>query len=147
MNWRAHYGDHYSRLIHCIADNICDTGSMISIAVFKNGIAFKGGIRFDEDRQNGFEDWEFWLSCIEAGFVGEPCHDTAFEYRLRAESRFKEANRDRASSISFLRKRHKALFRRPTLVEFEHEECPRFAFLQTGDGMIRSFTDPTQVTD
>ena len=145
VNWRAHYGDYYSRLIHCIADNICDTGSMISIAVFKNGIAFKGGIRFDEDRQNGFEDWEFWLSCIEAGFVGEPCHDTAFEYRLRAESRFKEANRDRASSISFLRKRHKALFRRPTLVEFEHEECPRFAFLQTGDGMIRSFTDPTRV--
>ena len=144
VNWRAHYGNHYSRLIHCISDNICDTGSMISIDLFQSGIAFRNGIRFDEDRQNGFEDWEFWLSCIEAGFVGQPCHDTAFEYRLRAESRFKEANRDRASSISFLRKRHKALFRRPRLVEFEHEECPRFAFLRTGDGSIRTFTDPTR---
>ncbi len=144
VKWRAHYGDRYCRLTHCIADNICDTGSMISIEIFNNGITFKSGIRFDEDRQNGFEDWEFWLSCIEAGFVGAPCHDTAFDYRLRAESRFKEANRDRASSISFLRRRHKPLFRRPKLVEFEHEECPRFALFRTGDNTICAFSDPTR---
>ncbi|MGZ9067411.1 MAG: glycosyltransferase family 4 protein, partial [Burkholderiales bacterium] len=95
-------------------------------------------------RQNGFEDWEFWLSCIEAGFVGTPCHDTAFDYRLRAESRFKEANRDRASSISFLTRRHKPLFQRPKLVHFEHEECPRFALFRTGDNTICSFSDPTR---
>ncbi|QND54633.1 glycosyltransferase (plasmid) [Phyllobacterium sp. 628] len=135
--WRAHYGDSYSRLIHCITDNICDTGSMISIDVFKSGV------RFDEDRQNGFEDWEFWLSAVEAGFVGQPCHDTGFEYRLRAESRFKEANRDRSASINFLRKRHKALFRRPTLVGFEHKECPRYALIRTGEGKLGMFTDPT----
>jgi len=138
VNWRAHYGNSYSRLTHCITDNICDTGSMISIEIFKSGV------RFNDDRQNGFEDWEFWLSCIEAGFVGAPCHDTAFEYRLRAESRFKEANRERAASISFLRRRHKALFRRPTLVGFEHEECPRYAFIRSGNSTIRSFTDPTR---
>jgi glycosyltransferase involved in cell wall biosynthesis len=138
VNWRAHYGDSYSRLVHCITDNICDTGSMISVDVFKSGV------RFDDNRQNGFEDWEFWLSAIEAGFVGEPCHDTAFEYRLRAESRFKEANRDRSASVSFLRKRHKALFRRPTLVGFEHKECPRYAVIRTGEGTLGTFTDPTQ---
>lgn len=138
VNWRAHYGDSYSRLIHCITDNICDTGSMISIDVFNSGV------RFDDDRQNGFEDWEFWLSAIEAGFTGQPCHDTGFEYRLRAESRFKEANRDRSSSINFLRKRHKALFRRPTLVGFEHEECPRYALIRTGEGTLSTFTDPTR---
>ena len=137
VNWRAHYGDSYSRLVHCITDNICDTGSMISINVFKSGV------RFDDNRQNGFEDWEFWLSAIEAGFVGEPCHDTGFEYRLRAESRFKEANRDRSASISFLRNRHKALFRRPTLVGFEHKECPRYAVIRTGEGTLDTFTDPT----
>ena len=127
VNWRAHYGNRYSRLVHCITDNICDTGSMISIDVFR------AGVRFDDDRQNGFEDWEFWLSCIEHGFVGVPCHDTAFEYRLRAESRFKEANRERATSVSFLSKRHKALFQRPMLVDFEHEECPRYLFARTED--------------
>lgn len=136
VNWRAHYGNSYSRLIHCISDNICDTGSMISIDVFRSGV------RFAEDRQNGFEDWEFWLSAVEKGFVGEPCHDTAFEYRLRAESRFKEANRDRSASMSFLRRRHKALFRRPTLVGFEHEEAPRYALIRTGEGMLDVFTDP-----
>ncbi len=130
VNWRAHYGDSYSRLIHCITDNICDTGSMISAEVFRSGV------RFDDDRQNGFEDWEFWLSAIEAGFVGTPCHDTGFEYRLRAESRFKEANRDRSGSINFLRKRHKALFRRPTLVGFEHEECPRYGVIRAGEGTV-----------
>ncbi|KAB2746555.1 glycosyltransferase [Brucella anthropi] len=135
VNWRAHYGDSYSRLIHCITDNICDTGSMISAEVFRSGV------RFDDDRQNGFEDWEFWLSAIEAGFVGAPCHDTGFEYRLRAESRFKEANRDRSGSISFLRKRHKALFRRPTLVGFEHEECPRYGVIRAGEGTVSLFTD------
>ncbi len=137
VNWRAHYGDSYSRLIHCITDNICDTGSMISAEVFRSGV------RFDDDRQNGFEDWEFWLSAIEAGFVGTPCHDTGFEYRLRAESRFKEANRDRSGSISFLRKRHKALFRRPTLVGFEHEEAPRYGIIRAGEGTVSLFTDPS----
>ncbi len=80
---------------------------MISIDVFQEGV------RFNDDRQNGFEDWEFWLSGIEHGFVGTPCHDTVFEYRLRAESRFKEANRDRATSVSFLRKRHSAVVSAP----------------------------------
>lgn len=138
VSWRAHYGNRYSRLLHCITDNICDTGSMISLDVFR------AGVRFDADRQNGFEDWEFWLSCIEHGFVGEPCHDTTFEYRLRAESRFKEANRDRAASVSFLRKRHRALFQRPMLVDFEHEECPRYLFTRTEDAAISYFTDPTK---
>ncbi|MEO5324463.1 glycosyltransferase [Mesorhizobium sp. CC13] len=138
VNWRAHYGNRYSRLVHCITDNICDTGSMISIDVFQ------AGVRFNDDRQNGFEDWEFWLSCIEQGFVGSPSHDTTFEYRLRAESRFKEANRDRATSVSFLRKRHKALFQRPMLVDFEHEECPRYLFVRTEDAAISFFTDPTK---
>lgn len=138
VSWRAHYGNRYSRLVHCITDNICDTGSMISIDVFQQGV------RFNDDRQNGFEDWEFWLSCIENGFVGTPCHDTVFEYRLRAESRFKEANRDRATSVSFLRKRHRPLFQRPMLVDFEHEECPRYMFARTEDGAISFFTDPTK---
>ena len=92
VNWRAHYGDRYSRLdpLHHrqhLRHGLDDLDRCLS----------RAGVRFDDDRQNGFEDWEFWLSCIEAGFVGEPCHDTAFEYRLRAESRFKEANRDRVS--------------------------------------------------
>lgn len=138
VSWRAHYGNHYSRLVHCITDNICDTGSMISIDVFREGV------RFNDDRQNGFEDWEFWLSCVEHGFVGTPCHETTFEYRLRAESRFKEANRDRATSVSFLRKRHRALFQRPMLVDFEHEECPRYLFARTEDAAISFFTDPTK---
>lgn len=138
VSWRSHYGNRYSRLVHCITDNICDTGSMISLDVFK------AGVRFDDDRQNGFEDWEFWLSCIEHGFVGTPCHDTTFEYRLRAESRFKEANRDRASSESFLKKRHKALYKRPMLVDFEHEECPRYLFLRTEDASLSCFSDPTK---
>lgn len=138
VSWRAHYGNRYSRLVHCITDNICDTGSMISIDVFKEGV------RFNDDRQNGFEDWEFWLSCIENGFVGTPCHDTSFEYRLRAESRFKEANRDRATSVSFLRKPHMPLFQRPMLVDFEHEECPRYMFARTEDAAISFFTDPTK---
>ena len=138
VSWRAHYGNRYSRLVHCITDNICDTGSMISIDVFQ------AGVRFNDDRQNGFEDWEFWLSCIEHGFVGTPCHDTVFEYRLRAESRFKEANRDRATSVSFLRKRHMPLFQRPMLVDFEHEECPRYLFARTEDAAISLFTDPTK---
>ena len=138
VSWRAHYGNRYSRLVHCITDNICDTGSMISIDVFR------AGVRFNDDRQNGFEDWEFWLSCIEAGFVGTPCHDTVFEYRLRAESRFKEANRDRSTSVSFLKKRHKALFQRPLLVDFEHEDCPRYLFARTEDAAISFFTDPTK---
>ncbi|TYC52319.1 glycosyltransferase [Rhodobacterales bacterium] len=136
VNWRSHYGNRYSRLVHCITDNICDTGSMISMEVFRSGV------RFDDDRQNGFEDWEFWLSCIEHGFVGVPCHDTTFEYRLRAESRFKEANRDRAASESFLKKRHKMLYKRPTLVDFEHEDCPRYLFMKTEDASLSYFTDP-----
>jgi glycosyltransferase involved in cell wall biosynthesis len=137
VEWRAHYGTRYSRLAHCITDNICDTGSLVSQAVFR------AGIRFHEDRSNGFEDWDFWLSCIEAGFVGVPCQEAGFEYRLRAESRYKEASRSRQTSMDFLRKHHRSLFRRDTLVGFEHEESPRYALIVPGQDQLLTFSDPT----
>lgn len=136
VNWTGHYGDRYSRLSHCITDNVCDTGSLVDVRVFH------AGIRFDEDRQNGFEDWDFWLSCIKAGFTGSRCPGAAFEYRVRAESRFKEANRNRAGSLQLLRKRHKALYRRDRMVSFEHEEAPRYAVILADSGELRLLTDP-----
>lgn len=136
--WTGHYGDEYSALRHCITDNICDTGSMVSVRVLRDGI------RFNEDRENGFEDWDFWLTCIEGGYKGSKCSDAAFEYRLRAESRFREVERQRASSVAFLRKRHKKLFRRDHLVDLEHQEAPRYALRPNEGGPLQLFTDAFQ---
>jgi glycosyltransferase involved in cell wall biosynthesis len=135
--WNGAYHAPYSRLLHITFDNICEAGSMVARDVFD------AGIRFDETMRAGFEDWEFWLQCIAAGFVGANHPFFGFDYRQRAESMLRDSHRTKAAIMSYIRDKHKALFAPDTLTRWEHEECPRFAAIATGTYAVSLFTDPT----
>ena len=99
--WTADYDIGYSSLAHAHLANICDMGSMIRREVLD------GGVRFDEDRSNGYEDWDFWLQCIRKGWRGESMPDFGLEYRRRAASRFMVERMSDAAAVSRLKQRHR----------------------------------------
>lgn len=136
IRWSGSYAPPYSRLLHVIHDNICDTGSLVAREVFESGV------RFDTDSKSGYEDWDFWLQCIAHGFRGTHC-SFGFEYRQRAESRFREVNRDRAATLAHLRRRHKVISTPEKLLAWEHEESPRYAVICTEASRCYEVTDPT----
>ena len=41
---------------------------------------------FDEEMRDGCEDWDFWISAVEAGFIGTIIPEVLYEYRRRADS-------------------------------------------------------------
>lgn len=131
----ANYDLPYSPLLHVAYDNICDTGCLVSRAVLE------AGVRFDEDARSGYEDWDFWLQCLERGFRGRHA-PFGFAYRQRPESRFREMNRSRVAQLEHLRRRHPALAAPRTLIRWEHEDTPRFLHRDPDGSGCRLFTDP-----
>lgn len=139
--WNGNYNAAYSRLLHVAYDNICEAGSLVSRRLLD------AGIRFDETMKSGFEDWDFWLQSIAAGFRGRNHPTFGFEYRQRAESMLRDSNRMRSAILSYLRDKHKRLFSVDTLLRWEHEEAPRFAFVCIETNAVSLFTDPLAAHD
>lgn len=135
--WAGNYNAAYSRLLHVSFDNICEAGSLVSRRLLD------AGIRFDETMKSGFEDWEFWLQSIGAGFRGRNHPYFGFDYRQRAESMLRDSNRARSAILSYVREKHKRLFATDTLLRWEHEEVPRFAAVCIETYSVSMFTDPT----
>lgn len=81
--------------------NICEAGSLVRRKVFD------AGIRFDEGMKNGYEDWEFWLSALKAGFQ-KPMHlrDIEYRYRKRPESMLAASHREDIAIRSYILKKH-----------------------------------------
>lgn len=137
ISWAGNYSAPYSRLLHLAYDNICEAGSLVSRRLLD------AGVRFDESMKSGFEDWDFWLQSIGAGFRGLNHPYFGFDYRQRAESMLRDSNRMRSAILSYLQEKHKHLFSVDTLLRWEHEEAPRFAFVDIETSAVSMFTDPT----
>jgi hypothetical protein len=137
VEWNGNYGIPYAPLVHIAHNNICDTGSLVRRAVFE------AGVRFDEDRRAGYEDWDFFLQALGKGFYGQPA-SFGFAYRQRPESRYREMNHSRDAQKAYLGVRHRELARASTLLRFEHERDPRYMLHLTGSGQNLRFTDPAQ---
>jgi hypothetical protein len=136
IEWAGNYAAPYSRLTHVAFDNISEAGSLVARRVFE------AGIRFDETMKQGYEDWEFWLQALSAGFKGR-CHPQfGLEYRQRAESMLRDSGRQRAAILGYMRDKHRALYRVATLLAWEHEETPRFALFREDGGPVELFSDP-----
>lgn len=127
------YSGEYSALLHTQL-NICEAGSLIAREVFD------AGVRYDEAMRQGWEDWEFWLSAVDAGFRGQHLRDFGFCYRRRAQSMLTQTATMEAHLYHNLMARHKRLFSPRNLLTLEHHEAPRFAQVDGAD--IRLFTDP-----
>jgi glycosyltransferase involved in cell wall biosynthesis len=135
--WSGNYTGPYSKLVHCLYDNICEAGSLVARAVFE------AGIRYDEAMKQGCEDWEFWLQCLDHGFTGVNNPHFGFEYRMRGESMVSDTARDISGIKQYMFKKHPGLFSTSALMTFEHQEAPRFLAISPPTDQAGAFTDPT----
>ncbi len=128
----------YNKLLHLIG-NVSEAGSMVRAE------AFKKGVMYDETMRSGFEDWEFWLSMLDAGYVGVPVYQAGFSYRRRPESMLAGSRRLEESLIAYIRQKHQDLYSARSLMTLEHETAPAFALILHDTSTVYCFTDPTIV--
>lgn len=125
----------YSKLIHLVG-NISEAGSMV------RADAFRHGVFYDETMRSGFEDWEFWLSMLDAGYTGVPVHQAGFSYRRRPESMLAGSRRLEDTLIAYMRGKHSELYAPRHLMTLEHEEAPAFAIICVDTDDVHLFSDP-----
>jgi glycosyltransferase involved in cell wall biosynthesis len=109
----------FSRL-QLVAWNYCEAGSLVRRELFERGVAY------DESMKLGFEDWEFFLQGLEAGFVGRHGPALGFLYRKRPESMLANSERDRHELTGYIRRKHMRLGTMRQAKLYEDEEMPRF---------------------
>lgn len=124
----------YNPLEH-LCWNFCEAGSLIRTEMFRTGL------RFDERMKSGYEDWEFWLQGLAAGYRGLHLPASGFRYRQRAESMLKESERMHSEILNYIKIKHKTLFSARNVVEFEGTSY-RFACYYEDSDTVEMFTDP-----
>jgi glycosyltransferase involved in cell wall biosynthesis len=100
--------------------NICEAGSMVSRRVLD------AGVRFDVDR-HGYEDWEFWLQGVKAGFIGKHVPHSGFRYRKRQDSMLAQSAKVHANIMDYIHNKHPELFSTDHVLTLEAHEAPRYA--------------------
>jgi glycosyltransferase involved in cell wall biosynthesis len=133
------YGGDYSRLTH-VASNISEAGSVVRRRVFD------AGVRFDQSMRQGYEDWEFWLSALDKGFVGQHLPYLGFRYRKRPESMLADSHRDDAEIKSYIKRKHRGTYGVSNLLRLEAEDAPRYAIV-LDDGSVMLALDPRRSTE
>ncbi len=125
----------YSPLKHLVG-NISEAGSMVRADMLR------AGVMFDETMTSGFEDWEFWLSALEAGYCGVRAVDTGFLYRGRPESMLADSRRLADGLVEKIRTKHKALFDPKNIMHLEHTEAPTVAVYIPEENQLLLMSDP-----
>lgn len=125
----------YSVLKH-LSGNISEAGSLVRADLFR------AGLFFDESMRSGFEDWDFWLSAIAAGFRGSRVRDAGFLYRRRPESMLSDARRGEDPLLARIKQKHAALFSPRFLMRAVEREAPTFALWLADRQEILFFADP-----
>ena len=134
-------GMHYSPFRHLIG-NMCEAGSMVRADVFRRGIFF------DESFKFGYEDWEFWLQCLEAGLVGTRVENAGFMYRRRADSMLADADRMSDSIVARIKDKHSALFEKKAVwSRFADELRPLIVANEDATATLLSTSDRAQPAD
>jgi glycosyltransferase involved in cell wall biosynthesis len=124
-----------ANLYYMLFENQSDAGSLIRRTVFD------AGIYFDETMRRGYEDWEFFIRALRAGYSGASAGKCGFHYRVRNHSMLIESQRSHDILISDIHERHHDLLEPHRLTAIEHAHCPRFLWVDP-DGKDFAFTDP-----
>ncbi len=122
----------YKVLWHLFANSNSAT-SLISMEVFE------AGCHFDESMKKGSEDWAFWLSAIDKGFVGSFATPPTFAYRRRPESMSSDATYYKEDIALYIRSRFESLFATQSILRRELEEMPPYAYIDVGDASSSCF--------
>ncbi len=125
----------YSKLKH-LAGNISEAGSLVRADVFR------AGVFYDETMRHGFEDWDFWLSALGAGYTGRRVRHAGFLYRRRPESMLADSRRQEEELISRMHRKHADLFRPRAVMEQEQLHAPYYALVIADEDRVILTSDP-----
>ncbi len=65
---------------------------------------------YNADMRDGYEDWDFWIGCVEKGWKGYRIPEPLFFYRKKEHSMLKDATKKRQKLIARIILNHPALF-------------------------------------
>ncbi len=65
---------------------------------------------YNESMREGYEDWDFWIGCVEHGWVGHCLHEPLFLYRKHGKTMLGEANNKRERLIARIVLNHPKLY-------------------------------------
>ncbi|WP_420428905.1 glycosyltransferase [Kordiimonas sp.] len=125
----------YSVLKH-LCGNISEAGSLVRASVFRNDVFY------DDTMRSGFEDWDFWLTALGAGYLGVRVKDAGFLYRRRAESMLADSRREEELLLARMKLKHKALFDPKFIMQTVQREAPFFAILEEDSDKVLLTADP-----
>ena len=80
----------FNRATLIAQDNIACVCSLVRKSVWEQ----VGG--YNEQMREGYEDWDFWVGCVEQGWDGYCVHEPLFLYRKNGASMLSAANQKRA---------------------------------------------------
>lgn len=88
--------------------------STVSALVRKKAWEEVGG--YDENKDNKYEDWDFWISLGERGWHGKLIKEFFFNYRKRkGESRLSASELKHDTAVKYIREKHKNLYAKESL--------------------------------
>jgi|GEM_PF-496807 len=90
-------------------DNIVCVNSLVRKEVWTQC----GG--YDEAMREGYEDWDYWVTCVEKGWDGYCIHEPLFCYRKTGQSMLSDANQKRERLIATIVLNHPRLYDVQTL--------------------------------
>jgi glycosyltransferase involved in cell wall biosynthesis len=85
-------------------DNIACVCSLIRRSAWEQ----VGG--YNEAMREGYEDWDFWIGCVERGWDGFCLHEPLFLYRKSGRSMLSNANEKRERLIAQIVQNHPSLY-------------------------------------
>lgn len=94
----------FDRVTLIAKDNIACVCSLLRKSMWEE----VGG--YDEAMREGYEDWDFWISCVERGWDGYCVHEPLFLYRKTGQGRLQDANRQREVSMATIVRNHPKLY-------------------------------------
>lgn len=103
-------------------------------------------------RMRGYEDWSFWLSCIEAGLKGVVIDEPLFKYRRKlVGSLLTSSDRVRHELRTEMMQQHPALFTREARAALKSAHAPGLEVLWTGPAAdapkVRAFLERQTLSD
>jgi O-antigen biosynthesis protein len=98
-----------ARTIACVDNTAC-----VTALIRKEAYEQVGGYS-ESMRPQGYEDWDFWVGCIEKGWSGYRIPEPLFLYRIRKESMLKESNSQRPYLFARIVLNHASLYDEQTV--------------------------------
>lgn len=72
---------------------------------------------YEVHMKHGYQDWDFWLSIVEAGYDWHVIPEVLFYYRVRSDSMLRETSKRDLENYSFILNKHKRLLNKLDITE------------------------------